>query len=52
MMKTLQKLATFASLTIVALAAPAEPDRSQLEQLSIDDLKAIYLTCNDGVING
>jgi hypothetical protein len=36
----------------VPLAAAAEPDRSQLKHLTIDDLKAIYAACNDAVLNG
>jgi hypothetical protein len=36
----------------VPLAAAAEPDRSQLKHLTIDDLKAIYAACNNAVLNG
>jgi hypothetical protein len=51
-MKSLLRLAMFGTLSISPLAALAEPDRSHIRHLSIDALKAIYLACNDGVMNG
>jgi hypothetical protein len=40
------------SLVTIPPAASIEPDRGQLKGLTVDDLKALYLACNDRALEG